>query len=99
MNRSRSRVNAAEVATPRCIMYLGHRCRPAHGREGLALQGVHFGDMDHLLAEYHSDFLLNLSGNAFHTIVCGAAVLVKEGLLGEIHMRIRRRSSACSAAL
>ena len=46
-----------------------------------------------------SDFLLNLSGNAFHSIVCGAAVIVKVGLLGEIHMRIRRRRSACSAAL
>ena len=69
------------IVTPTCHMYLGHRCRVAHGREALSLQGLHFGDGQRKADLYDHAFLLNLGGNAFMTLCFGAVSVVKEVLL------------------
>jgi hypothetical protein len=85
--------DGSNIVTPTCQMYLGHRCRLAHGREALSLQGLHFGDRQSRLNAYSDKLLLDLGGNAFMSLCFGAVTVVKEMILGHCFTCAAARAS------
>ena len=84
---ARSRVRAKTlfaIVTPTSSIYLGSRCRTAHGLEDLALQNIHYGDRQCRLSEFPESLLRDLAGNAWETTCASAMLLVQEVILGAL---------------
>ncbi|CAK0898717.1 unnamed protein product [Prorocentrum cordatum] len=96
-NLARTRQSAAAESkyipcvTPRMEMWITDLARCVHGIESMGFQGIHFGKAHHVAKNYSSSFLLDLSGNAFHTgcmaactmatfTAVGVALLRKKGM-------------------
>ena len=62
------------TVTASARFYVSSKCRFAVGQEALALQGLHFGDMQVRLEQMPQALLRNLAGNAFHAWCCAAVV-------------------------
>jgi hypothetical protein len=83
--RSRPRAKTLfAIITPSSSIYLGSRCRTAHGLEDLSLQNIHFGDRQCRLSEFPDNLLRDLAGNAWETTCASAMVLVQEVILGAL---------------
>jgi len=79
-------------------LYLGKRCRCADGEEAMAMQCIHFGPKQHLLANYTSDFLNDMAGNAFNAYSFATMFVCKEILLAILWKRAKEKASADKSA-
>lgn len=91
-----SKPGEASIILPGGRLYLESRGRCAVGHEALLLQGLHFADGHGQLANFSSDDLQALAGNAFNSYCLATMVVVRETLLGI--SRFDQRSTSASSA-
>ena len=85
--------------TPRQRVWVSDRCRFLLGYESLATQGIHYGDRDNIVRATGDKLLGDLSGNAFHTGSCGAAVVATLVVLASGPKAASNRGSSSSSGL
>jgi site-specific DNA-cytosine methylase len=77
----------SSIVTPGCSIYLGSRCRFAHGIECMHMQSIHYGSNHQHLAKYLEPLLRDLAGNAWECTCAASMVIVQEAFLAICHQR------------
>ena len=75
VSRGKATKSLMFCVTSRSRPWITTRCRLAHGKELMRLQGVYYHGNDDLLDAMSSDLLADMAGNAFHAGCCAAALL------------------------